>query len=69
VRGLDELPSVGNQEERESLEGGRPSRVLVSGMLTWKGVGPKGKREEARGGAPLMRGGPTLIFLSEILRF
>jgi hypothetical protein len=60
VRGLGWLPSVGNQEREKTLEGGRPSRVLVSGIVMWKGVGPKGKREEARGGAPLMRGGPTL---------
>jgi hypothetical protein len=47
--------------QEKLLERGRPFRVLVSGNPMWKGVGPKGERGMARGGAPLMRGGPTLI--------
>jgi hypothetical protein len=33
------MPSVGNQEREKTLEGGRPPRVLASGLMSWKGVG------------------------------
>jgi hypothetical protein len=39
------MPSVDNPVKEKVLERGRPFRVLVSGKVRWKGVGPKGERE------------------------
>jgi hypothetical protein len=50
------------KKERNSLEGGRPSRVLASGMMMWRAWALKGMKGVARWGAPLIRGGPTFIF-------